>query len=136
MPSLSVRPGQRLSRSLSQVLRHTLDLGFDIIDGVRRLHLEGDSLPREGLHEDLHLAYGDTRQYRARGRVQLSERCSPTQELRSSAKLQTATGQKRIQKKRIRGETHILHRCSITNRHFWNFEIVSSVCAERRLEIT
>jgi hypothetical protein len=31
-----------------------LDLGLDIVDGVGRLHLEGDSLPREGLDEDLH----------------------------------------------------------------------------------
>ena len=26
--------------------RHTLDLGFDIINGVGRLYLEGDSLAR------------------------------------------------------------------------------------------
>jgi hypothetical protein len=31
-----------------------LDLGLDILDGVRGLHLEGDGLAREGLHEDLH----------------------------------------------------------------------------------
>lgn len=31
-----------------------LDLGFDIVNGVRRLHLKGDSLAREGLDEDLH----------------------------------------------------------------------------------
>ena len=34
-----------------------LDLGLDIVDGVGRLHLKGDSLTREGLDEDLHLAY-------------------------------------------------------------------------------
>ncbi len=32
----------------------TLNLGLDIVDGVRRLHLEGDSLAREGLDENLH----------------------------------------------------------------------------------
>src|ERR1700709_3904 len=32
-----------------------LDFGLDIVDGVRRLHLEGDGLPGEGLDEDLHL---------------------------------------------------------------------------------
>lgn len=32
----------------------TLDLGLDIVDGVRRLHLKGDSLAREGLYENLH----------------------------------------------------------------------------------
>ena len=32
-----------------------LNLGLDIIDGVGRLHLEGDGLPRKGLDEDLHL---------------------------------------------------------------------------------
>merc|ERR1719234_2060673 len=31
-----------------------LDLGLHILDGVRRFHLEGDGLAREGLHEDLH----------------------------------------------------------------------------------
>lgn len=28
-----------------------LDLGFDIVDGVAGLHLEGDSLAREGLYD-------------------------------------------------------------------------------------
>jgi hypothetical protein len=32
-----------------------LDLGFNIVDGVGRLHLKGDRLPREGLDENLHL---------------------------------------------------------------------------------
>jgi hypothetical protein len=32
-----------------------LDFGLDIVDGVGRLHLEGDGLPGEGLDEDLHL---------------------------------------------------------------------------------
>jgi len=31
-----------------------LDLGLDIVDGVRGLDLEGDGLTRKGLHEDLH----------------------------------------------------------------------------------
>ena len=31
-----------------------LDLGLDIVDGVRRLNLEGDGFAREGLDEDLH----------------------------------------------------------------------------------
>jgi hypothetical protein len=31
-----------------------LDLGLDILDGVRGLHLQGDGLPRQGLHKDLH----------------------------------------------------------------------------------
>jgi hypothetical protein len=33
-----------------------LDLGLDIVDGVAALDLEGDGLPGQGLHEDLHLA--------------------------------------------------------------------------------
>jgi len=42
-----------------------LDLRFYIVNGVRRLHLEGDSLSREGLDEYLHLVlslklYGNT----------------------------------------------------------------------------
>merc|ERR1711950_3177 len=31
-----------------------LDLGLDVLDGVRGLHLEGDGLTGEGLDEDLH----------------------------------------------------------------------------------
>ncbi len=31
-----------------------LDLGLDILDGVAGLHLQGNRLPRQGLHEDLH----------------------------------------------------------------------------------
>ena len=31
-----------------------LDLGLHVIDGIRRLHLEGDGLASEGLHKDLH----------------------------------------------------------------------------------
>jgi hypothetical protein len=33
-----------------------LDLGLGVVNGVGRLHLEGDSLAREGLDEDLHFA--------------------------------------------------------------------------------
>ena len=33
-----------------------LDLGLDIVDGVRAFHLKGDGLTREGLDENLHLA--------------------------------------------------------------------------------
>ena len=31
-----------------------LDLGFDILDGIRWLDLEGDGLTGEGFHENLH----------------------------------------------------------------------------------
>ncbi|KOM45705.1 hypothetical protein LR48_Vigan06g101100 [Vigna angularis] len=31
-----------------------LDLSLDIVNGVRRLHLKGDGLPRKGFHEYLH----------------------------------------------------------------------------------
>lgn len=31
-----------------------LDLGLDVVNGVGRLHLKGDRLPREGLDENLH----------------------------------------------------------------------------------
>jgi hypothetical protein len=34
-----------------------LDLGLDILDGVAGLHLQGDRLPRQGLHEDLHFVF-------------------------------------------------------------------------------
>jgi hypothetical protein len=38
-----------------------LDLRLDVVDSVGRLHLKGDSLPREGLDENLHLACDSTR---------------------------------------------------------------------------
>lgn len=31
-----------------------LNLGLDVVDGVATLHLEGDRLPGQRLHEDLH----------------------------------------------------------------------------------
>ena len=31
-----------------------LNFGFNILDGIRRLHLEGDGLARERLHKNLH----------------------------------------------------------------------------------
>ena len=31
-----------------------LDLGLHVVNGVRALHIEGDGLSSEGLHEDLH----------------------------------------------------------------------------------
>jgi hypothetical protein len=33
-----------------------LDLGLHHVDGVRRLHLQGDGLTRQGFDEDLHLS--------------------------------------------------------------------------------
>lgn len=36
----------------------TLDLGFDIIDSIRRLDLKGNCLARESLDEDLHAGLG------------------------------------------------------------------------------
>jgi len=33
-----------------------LDFGLDIVDGIAALDLEGDGLPRQGFHKDLHLA--------------------------------------------------------------------------------
>ena len=34
---------------------HTLNLAFNIVDGVGRLDLKGDGLTREGLDKDLHV---------------------------------------------------------------------------------
>ena len=36
-----------------------LDFGFDVVNGVGGLHLEGDCLARQGLDEDLHLSIYD-----------------------------------------------------------------------------
>jgi len=43
-----------------------LDLGLDIVDGVAALDLERDGLPRQRLHEDLHLAGAAVRDLEAR----------------------------------------------------------------------
>ena len=32
-----------------------LNLGLDVVDGVRRLHLKGDCLASQSLHKDLHV---------------------------------------------------------------------------------
>ena len=32
-----------------------LDLRFNVIDGIRRLHFQGDGFARQGFHENLHL---------------------------------------------------------------------------------
>ena len=42
-----------------------LDLGLDILDRVRGLHLEGDRLSRQGLDENLHRAFYTTSKKRA-----------------------------------------------------------------------
>jgi hypothetical protein len=34
-----------------------LELGLDVLDGVRRLNIQRDSLARQGLNEDLHIYY-------------------------------------------------------------------------------
>ena len=33
-----------------------LDLGLDVLDGVRRLHIKGDGLACQSLNEDLHVS--------------------------------------------------------------------------------
>ena len=43
-----------------------MDFGFDIIDGIGRLHLKGDSLTREGFDEDLHLDLMKNKGYQSR----------------------------------------------------------------------
>ena len=37
---------------------HTLNFRLNIVDGIWRLHLKGDSLTRKGLDEDLHFNEG------------------------------------------------------------------------------
>ena len=46
----------RITNDINGGSKHllTLDFGLDVIDGVRGLNLEGDSLTREGLDENLH----------------------------------------------------------------------------------
>jgi hypothetical protein len=45
-------PKDGLARSRTFLV---LDLGLDIVDGVAALNLEGDGLPCQRLHKDLHL---------------------------------------------------------------------------------
>ena len=49
---LSIIEGKRAGKRRAA----DLDLGLDIVDGVAALDLERDGLPRQRLHEDLHLA--------------------------------------------------------------------------------
>merc|ERR1712217_639318 len=46
-----------------------LDLGLDILNGVRRLHLQGDGLPGQCLDEDLHTS--SQPQHKMEGRLLL-----------------------------------------------------------------
>ena len=46
------RPPTSTAHKTSPLL--VLDLGLHIVDGVGRLHLKGDCLPRKGLDENLH----------------------------------------------------------------------------------
>merc|ERR1719407_90331 len=43
-----------------------LDLGLDVVNGVRRLDIEGDGLAGEGLHKDLHTAAETENQVQSR----------------------------------------------------------------------
>lgn len=43
-----------IRKSKGKVLSPTLDFGFDIVDGIGRLHLKGDCLSRESFDENLH----------------------------------------------------------------------------------
>jgi len=53
---LKLLPGEDQALLVRRDAFLVLDLGLDIVDGVAALDLEGDGLPRQGLHEDLHLA--------------------------------------------------------------------------------
>merc|ERR1712045_1073429 len=46
-----------------------LDLGLDVLNAIGGLDLEGDSLPSEGLHEDLHTS--SESQHKMEGRLLL-----------------------------------------------------------------
>lgn len=65
MPSLSTQDVNipMVQRALGS--EHTLNLGLDIVNRVGRLHLEGDSLTREGFDKDLHVE--DLNRRRVRG---------------------------------------------------------------------
>ena len=45
----------RLSNLSTNLTFFVLDLGFDVFDAVRGFDLKGDRLPRQRLHEDLHV---------------------------------------------------------------------------------
>ena len=54
---LQLLPGEDQSLLVRRDAFLVLDLGLDIVDGVGGLDFEGDCLPREGFHEDLHLCF-------------------------------------------------------------------------------
>lgn len=52
------REKENFKRRLSTAHKRTffiLDLRFHVIDGIRRLHFQGDGFARQGFHENLHL---------------------------------------------------------------------------------
>lgn len=58
MPSLSENAVNKCWQGMNGAKTNTLDLGFDIIDSIRRFDLKGNSLSRKGLDEDLHAGLG------------------------------------------------------------------------------
>merc|ERR1719278_1803818 len=54
-PVLQLLPGKDQSLLIRWDSFLILDLGFYILDGITGLHLQGDGLPRQGLHKDLHV---------------------------------------------------------------------------------
>jgi hypothetical protein len=43
-----------MEKNEGEVPKRTLDLGLDIVNGIRRLDLKRDGLARQGLDENLH----------------------------------------------------------------------------------
>ena len=54
-PILKLLPGKDKTLLVRWDALLVLNLGLDVVNCVRRLHLKGDSLTRKGLHENLHL---------------------------------------------------------------------------------
>ena len=53
MASFNLQCKKRIARYFSLTFL-VLDLGLDVLDGVRWLYIEGDGLASQGLDEDLH----------------------------------------------------------------------------------
>ena len=54
MPSLSYEDYKLIMERITLMKKSYLDLSLDVLNGVRRLDLESDSLPGQGLDENLH----------------------------------------------------------------------------------
>ena len=83
-----------------------LDLGFDVVNGVGRLHLQSDGLSGESLHENLHSS--TKAQHQMQGRLLLDvviSECAPILKLFASKDQALLVGRNTCMMTVVRGLT-------------------------------